>query len=174
MKGIVPLLYNMMKSFRILFSVSLVALAATFASAATVAPSPAPEWTLNDVDGNPVSFAQFKGKTVVIDFWATWCPPCRVEIPGYIEMQNEYAKDDLVIIGVSLDRKGPEVVKSFMEKHGMNYVVVMGNEKTVEAFGGFRGIPTTFIVDRDGNIRDKKTGAEEKEVFEARLKKYLN
>ncbi len=174
MKGVVPLFNNMMKSFRILLSVSMVALAATFASAATVAPTPAPQWTLNDVNGNPVSFSQFKGKTVVIDFWATWCPPCRVEIPGYIELQDDHAKDDLVIIGVSLDRKGPEVVKSFMEKHGMNYVVVMGNEKTVEAFGGFRGIPTTFIIDRDGNIRDKKTGAEEKEVFEKRLKKYLN
>lgn len=174
MKGIVPLLYYMMKSFRILLSVSMVALAATFAHAASVAPSPAPEWTLNDVDGNPVSFAQFKGKVVVVDFWATWCPPCRVEIPGYIELQEQYAKDDLVIIGVSLDRKGPEVVKSFMEKHGMNYVVVMGNEETVEAFGGFRGIPTTFIIDREGNIRDKKTGSEEKKIFEARLKTYLD
>jgi len=174
MNTVVPPPYNMMKSFRILLSVSLVALAATFAQAATVPPSPAPDWTLNDIDGNSVSFAQFKGKTVVIDFWATWCPPCRDEIPGYIELQEEYAKDDLVIIGVSLDRKGPEVVKSFMEKFGMNYVVVMGNENTVEAFGGFRGIPTTFIVDREGNIRDKKTGAEKKEVFEARLKKYLN
>lgn len=174
MKHVVPLVYNMMKSFRIFLSLSLVVLAVNLVQAATVAPTPAPQWTLNDVDGNPVSFSQFKGKTVVIDFWATWCPPCRVEIPGYIELQNEHAKDDLVIIGVSLDRKGPQVVKSFMEKHGMNYVVVMGNEKTVEAFGGFRGIPTTFIIDREGNIRDKKTGAEEKEVFEARLKKYLN
>jgi len=164
----------MMKALRILLSVSLVAMAASLAQAATVAPSPAPAWTLNDTDGNAVNFSQFKGKVVVVDFWATWCPPCRDEIPGYIELQDEYGKDGLVIIGISLDRKGPSVVKDFMEKFGINYEVVMGNEATVEAFGGFRGIPTTFIIDRDGNIRDKKTGSESKDVFEARLIKYLN
>lgn len=162
-----------MKLLRILFSASLVAVAASFVQAATVAPTPAPAWALKDVEGKTVNFDQFKGKVVVIDFWATWCPPCREEIPGYIALQEKYGKDGLVIVGVSLDRKGPSVVKPFMEKFGMNYVVVMGDESTVESFGGFRGIPTTFIIDREGNIRDKKTGSEEQAVFEQRLKKYL-
>lgn len=134
----------------------------------------APSWSLPDLEGNTVSFSQFKGKVVVVDFWATWCPPCREEIPGYIELQDKYGKDGLVIIGVSLDRGGPKIVKPFVEKTGMNYVVVMGDNSTVESYGGFQGIPTTFIIDREGNIREKKTGAEEKEVFEKRLTKYLN
>lgn len=148
-------------------------MAASFVQAAPVAPTPAPTWSLKDVDGKTVSSDQFKGKVVVVDFWATWCPPCRDEIPGYIELQEQYGKDGVEIIGISLDRKGPAVVKPFMDKFGINYTVVMGNEETVSAFGGFRGIPTTFIIDREGNIRDKKTGSEHKEVFEKRLKKYL-
>lgn len=134
---------------------------------------PAPDWTLMDLDGQPVSSSQFKGKVVVIDFWATWCAPCREEIPGYIALQEKYGKDGLVIVGISLDRGGPAKVIDFAKKFGINYPVVMGNEETVSAFGGFRGIPTTFIIDREGNIRDKKTGSEHKEVFEKRLKKYL-
>lgn len=129
----------------------------------------APAWTLNDVDGNPVSSVDFKGKVVVVDFWATWCPPCREEIPGYIEMQKKYGARGLVIVGISLDAKGPAVVKAFMEKYGINYTVVMGDGKVDGDFGGVEAIPTTFVIGRDGRIAFSKVGYQATEEFEKRL-----
>lgn len=133
----------------------------------------APSWTLNDVDGNPVSSDAFKGKVVVVDFWATWCPPCIKEIPGYIEMQKKHGADGLVIVGVSLDSKGPGVVKAFMEKYGVNYTIVMADGEVDSAFGGIEAIPTTFVIGRDGRIAFTKIGYQPSEVFEKRLLQLL-
>ena len=130
---------------------------------------PAPAWALKDLSGAVVSFEQFKGKVVVIDFWATWCPPCREEIPGYIALASKYAKDGLVIVGISLDQAGPEVVKAFASKAGINYPLVMGDEGVVAAFGGVEGIPTTFLIDRTGQLRDRKVGLVEKAEYEKRI-----
>ncbi|MDE3084166.1 MAG: TlpA family protein disulfide reductase [Verrucomicrobiota bacterium] len=150
--------------------------------AAPVASSPpaasdarlAPSWKLRDVDGKTVDSAQFKGKVVVLDFWATWCPPCRSEIPGYIKLQEKYRGKGLAVVGVSLDQQGPEVVKKFMAEQHMNYTVVMGDEAVTRAFGGIDAIPTTFIIDRSGNIRHKKVGAMETADFEKMLAPYLD
>ena len=163
----------MMKTLRTALLVSFALVAALSAGAETVPPTPAPEWKLKDVEGKVVSSADFKGKVVVIDFWATWCPPCIAEIPGYIELQKKYGKDGLVIVGISLDQKGPSVVKPFMAKMGINYPIVMADEDTPAAFGGVEAIPTTFIIDRVGMIRDRKLGAEPVESYEQRLLVYL-
>lgn len=147
--------------------------ATTLLWAEPVAPTPAPAWALPGLDGRAINSEQFKGKVVVVDFWATWCPPCREEIPGYIKLQEKYGKDGLVIIGVSMDRAGPVTVKKFAELHGMNYVVVMGDAAIVEAFGGLDAIPTTFIIDRAGNLREKKIGMVETAKYEQTLLQYL-
>ncbi|HXC01407.1 MAG TPA: TlpA disulfide reductase family protein [Opitutaceae bacterium] len=139
-----------------------------------VTPTPAPGWVLNDVDGKPVNFSQFKGKVIVLDFWATWCGPCRSEIPGYVKLQEKYRDKGLVIIGVSLDQAGPEVVKKFIGDFHLDYQVVMGDDAVAQAFGGVDGIPTTFIIDRTGKIRDKKIGAMETAEYEKVLLQYLN
>jgi thiol-disulfide isomerase/thioredoxin len=163
-----------MKTFRLLAAIVAAGLFLRPVRAETVAPTPAPGWELKDVDGKPVNFSSFKGKVVVLDFWATWCPPCRSEIPGYVKLQEKYKDKGLVIIGVSLDQAGPDVVKKFIGDFHLNYQVVMGDEAVVQAFGGVEGIPTTFIIDRTGKIRDKKVGAMETAEYEQVLLQYLN
>jgi thiol-disulfide isomerase/thioredoxin len=135
---------------------------------------PAPAWELKDVNGATVSSEQLKGKVVVVDFWATWCPPCREEIPGYIALTRKYGRDGLVIVGISLDQGGPEVVKTFASRAGINYPLVMGDEKVVAAFGGVEGIPTTFLIDRTGQIRDRKVGLVATAEYEQRILAALN
>lgn len=135
---------------------------------------PAPAWKLKDLDGHEVSSDQFKGKVVVLDFWATWCGPCVEEIPGYVALQKKYGADGLVVVGVSMDRAGPARVKQFVQANGMNYQIVMGQDETVEAFGNFSAIPTTFLISRDGRILHQKTGAMAPEEYEKLVKWALN
>jgi peroxiredoxin len=132
--------------------------AGALAVAKPVPSAPAPDWKLKDVDGNIVTLAQFKGKVVILDFWATWCPPCRTEIPGYVALQKKYGGDGLVVVGVSVDTDGVGPVKKFIKDIGINYIVVMADDDIQNAYGPLQGYPTTFIIDRDGHIRDRKLG----------------
>lgn len=133
----------------------------------------APQWTLPATDGNTHSLADFSGKVIILDFWDTWCPPCKKEIPGFIELQNEYGDDGLVVIGAAFGRDGQQAVAQFVKEWEMNYPVVIADGKTNQMYGGIRSIPTTFVIDRTGRARAKHVGYVDKAVFEQQVKALL-
>ena len=125
----------------------------------------APDFTLSDMRGNEVSLSDFKGNIVIINFWATWCGPCRFEIPDLIDLQEKY-NGDLVVLGVSLDYDGPSVVPQFAERLGISYPVLYGNGQVAHRYGGVTGIPTTFVIDRGLNVYKRYIGYRPQTVFE--------
>jgi thiol-disulfide isomerase/thioredoxin len=133
----------------------------------------APNFSLKTADGTTIELAKLKGKIVVVNFWATWCPPCRAEIPDFIKIQEQYKNKGLMIVGISLDQKGWPAVKPFAEKTKFNYPIVLGNEDVVKAYGGIEAIPTSFFIDKKGFIVDKQVGMLSKEDFEQKLKSLL-
>ena len=133
----------------------------------------APSSTLQDLKGNPVSLSDFQGKVVVLDFWATWCPPCVREIPHFIELYEQYKDQGFAMVGISLDHQGVSVVKSFVQKYRVNYPILMADGQVDKAYGGITYIPTTFVIDAAGNIRQKYVSYQDKAVFEADIKALL-
>ncbi len=128
---------------------------------------PAPEVTFKDLDGQSVSLSQYRGKVVLVDFWATWCDPCRVEIPWLIEMQQKYGAKGFTVLGVAMDDEGKKVVAPFLEKERfdvngqkfpMNYPIVLGSDEIADKFGGLLGYPTGFLISRDGKQVKKFQG----------------
>lgn len=134
----------------------------------------APNFSLKSVDGKTVKLSDYKGKIVILDFWATWCPPCRRGVPDLISIQKEFKKD-VVVIGISLDReKTIKDVPGFIKDYGINYPVVYGDDKVTVDYGGIRSIPTSFVIDRKGNVVDSHIGLVPKEVFTDKVKELLN
>jgi thiol-disulfide isomerase/thioredoxin len=128
----------------------------------------APNFSLLDLTGQRVELSSYRGRVVLLDFWATWCDPCRDEIPHFVELQDRYRDQGLQIIGVSMD-DGPEPVRDFSRRFRMNYPVVMGNAKTGEIYGGVLGLPMAFLIGRDGRISARHIGATEISVFEKEI-----
>lgn len=125
----------------------------------------APDFVLPQLDGTPLRLSNYRGKVVLLDFWATWCDPCREETPHFVELQHQYADRGLQIIGVSMDDTSAPV-RDFYQQFHVNYPVVMGNAKTGEAYGGVLGLPIAFLLDRDGRIVTKHMGASKPETFD--------
>lgn len=132
----------------------------------------APPFSLLDLNGRELELADHKGKVVLLDFWATWCGPCQIEIPGFVKLQERYRDQGLVMIGISLDDT-PEPVREFYREYRMNYAVAMGNDKISEVYGGIFGLPTTFLIGRDGRIYFKHMGATAISDIEEEIKELL-
>jgi cytochrome c biogenesis protein CcmG/thiol:disulfide interchange protein DsbE len=131
----------------------------------------APAFTLTDLEGHTVSLADLRGRVVILDFWATWCPPCKREIPDFIDLQSRYGSQGLQVVGIGLDE--PDKLKAFAASIGMNYSVLVGTDDIAQRYGGISGIPTTFIIDRNGRIVDRFEGFRPKEVFESEVRRLL-
>lgn len=134
---------------------------------------PAPAWSVTTLDGKVLGPEQLKGKVVVVDFWATWCAPCVQEVPGYVELQKKYADRGLVIVGLSTDAQGEEVVGPFAKRMNVNYPLALASPEVIAAFGDIEGLPTTFLIDREGKIRHRKLGAMETAEYEELIKPLL-
>lgn len=135
-------------------------------------PQPAPPFLVNDINGNLISTADWNGKIVILNFWATWCPPCREEIPELITLADRY-KDRLVVIGVSMDDSDPEEVKQFAQTMKMTYPIVMASREMVYEYGGVPALPTSFVINKEGRIVQKHVGLFATEVYEGEIRALL-
>ena len=136
-------------------------------------PYPAPEFELPDLQGNLVHLSEFRGKAVVLNFWASWCAPCKTEIPWFIEFQKKYGPQGLRIIGVSIDEGGRDAIATFLRTTGINYVVLLGDSQVSSRYGGLEILPTTYYIAADGNVRAFAKGVISKSEVERNIKEIL-
>lgn len=145
----------------------------TFFLSTVVEAKPSLDFTLRNTSGLMISSASFKGKIVVLNFWATWCPPCVGEIPYLVALQKKYEKQGVQVVGISVD-DDHSGVPAFVKKHRMGYPVLYSSPAVQKAFGGIQSIPTTFIMDRNFKVLETLVGYHDLEGFEKALKPYLN
>jgi cytochrome c biogenesis protein CcmG/thiol:disulfide interchange protein DsbE len=121
---------------------------------------PAPDFALKDRDGATVHLSDYKGKVVMLDFWATWCGPCKIEIPWFMEFEQQYKDKGFAVLGVSMDEGGWDDVKPYIEERKINYRILLGDDKVDHEYGGIDSLPTTFLIDRSGKIAAVHVGIE--------------
>jgi len=126
----------------------------------------APEFSLKDVDGRNVTLADYKGKVVLLNFWATWCGPCKIEIPWFVDFEQKYKDRGFAVLGVAMDDDGWKIVKPYLSESKINYRVVMGDDSVATMYGGVDSLPTTFILDKDGKIASTHVGLVSKSDYE--------
>jgi thiol-disulfide isomerase/thioredoxin len=135
-------------------------------------PDPAPDFKLDDLDGKPLTLASSHGKVILLNFWATWCGPCREEIPDLIELQTKY-KDSLQIIGLSIDDDDASVVKKVVDQTGINYPVAISSPEVRMAYGGIGALPTSFVLDSEGRVVQKHEGLRDPLLYEIEVRALL-
>jgi peroxiredoxin len=133
----------------------------------------APNFSLKDAAGNTVNLADYRGKVVLVNFWATWCGPCEVEIPWFIEFEQKYKDQGFAVLGVSMDDDGWKSVQPYVAKHKINYRVMIGSEVVSQQFGDIASLPTSFVLDRQGRIAANHVGLVEKKEYQDEIVKLL-
>jgi thiol-disulfide isomerase/thioredoxin len=127
----------------------------------------APDFSISTIAGKSLKFEKLKGRPVIVDFWATWCGPCRYAMPHLQAMHERYGKDGLTVIGVSVDDGGPERVKKYVDRLGVSFPIAMANEEMLDAYGPLRALPTTFFINRQGDVVRRVVGYIDAETLES-------
>lgn len=148
--------------------------AAAAGHTASRSPNAMPDFVLQDLTGREVHLSDYAGKAVLINFWATWCPPCKAELPDLVEIQRTHGGDRFTVIGVSLDQTGVEGVQQFVNEKGLNFPILMGNEDVVIQYGNFRGIPTSFLLNANHELARKYSGLVTRQMVESDLSHLLD
>jgi thiol-disulfide isomerase/thioredoxin len=151
---------------------SIAALAQSSIAAEPLLDKPAPQFASQDLNGTPIDFGHFRGKVVLLNFWATWCAPCQIEMPIFAQWQRQYGPQGLQIIGISMD-DDPTLARKLSAKFKLNYPVAMGDEKLGELYGGVLGLPLTYLIDRKGIVRAKFQGEISAKTIETKLHELL-
>jgi peroxiredoxin len=133
----------------------------------------APDFSLESLDGKTMRLSDLRGKAVLLNFWATWCGPCKVEMPWFVDLQNQYRSQGLQIVGVAMDDASKEDIGKFAKDMGVNYPILIGKESVADQYGGVDGLPESFLITRDGRIIDKIIGLRGKSEIEDAIKKAL-
>ncbi len=133
----------------------------------------APDFALQSIDGKTVRLSDFRGKAVLLNFWATYCAPCRIEMPWFVELQDRYAAEGLQVVGVAMDDASPDDIEKFASELGVNYPILVGEETVGNAYGGVQFLPSTFYIGRDGKVVGKVFGLKTKNEIEENIKKTL-
>jgi len=134
----------------------------------------APDFTLKDANGKTVTLSEYKGKVVLLNFWATWCGPCKIEIPWFMEFEQQYKDRGFAVLGVSMDQDGWDAVKPYVEEKKINYRVALGNDSVGDLYGGIESLPTTFILDRDGRVAATHLGLVDKSDYRNEILQLLD
>jgi thiol-disulfide isomerase/thioredoxin len=134
----------------------------------------APDFTLESLDGKNIRLSDLRGHAVLLNFWATWCSPCKIEMPWFVELQKEYGSQGLQIVGVAMDDASKQEIAQFAKDMGVNYPILIGKESVGDQYGGVPALPETFFIGRDGKLIDKIIGLKGKSEIEDDVKKALN
>jgi cytochrome c biogenesis protein CcmG/thiol:disulfide interchange protein DsbE len=134
----------------------------------------APEFTLKDANGSAVKLSDYHGKVVLLNFWATWCGPCKIEIPWFMEFEQQYKNQGFEVLGIAMDDDGWAAVKPYIAEHKINYRVVLGDDAVANLYGGIDSLPTTFVINREGKVADTHVGLIGKDDYISEIKALLN
>ena len=134
---------------------------------------PAPDFALTSLEGKTVKLSDFRGKAILLNFWATWCEPCKVEMPWFVELQKKYGPQGLQVLGIAMDDSGTKEIGDFAKKMNVNYPIVLGKESVGDQYGGIPYLPSTFYIDRDGKVVDRIFGLVSRSEIESDIQKAL-
>lgn len=170
---VVLIIVAMVVSIMLVFGIQKTRRASSTDGAGKLAGQTAPDFTLTSLDGKTVKLSDFRGQAVLLNFWATWCEPCKIEMPWFVELQKKYGPRGLEVVGVAMDDASPKEIAEFAKKMGVNYPILLGKEEVGTAYGGVQYLPTTFYIGRDQKIIGRVFGLVSRSEIEANIQKAL-